>query len=120
MDNIDFREMFVRLRRLKGMTQEDLAKELHISRSAVANFESGTRTPSFYLLMTICDKFDISVSELLGEPSPADLMKHDEGFREIVRKLSLLDAADRARIDERIDIMLESEKYHEYKKANLG
>lgn len=48
------------------MTQNDLAKALHISKSAVSGYEQDLRFPSSEMLVNIADVFHVSVDYLLG------------------------------------------------------
>ncbi|QQZ09516.1 helix-turn-helix domain-containing protein [Heyndrickxia vini] len=51
-------------RKLKGYTQESLAKELGISVSILGEMERGTRLPSDEFLNKVASLLDISVDEL--------------------------------------------------------
>lgn len=53
-------------RREKGITQEELANYLGISKPAVSKWESGQSYPDILLLPVIAAYFDISIDELLG------------------------------------------------------
>lgn len=53
------------LRDLKGWSQEDLAERLGISRSAVGNYEQGTREPDYETLENLADTFNCTMSYLL-------------------------------------------------------
>ena len=53
------------LRMKNHMTQGELAKKLGISRSAVGNYENGTRTPDLETIQSICKIFDITYNTLL-------------------------------------------------------
>lgn len=48
------------------MTQEDLAKELRVSKGAVGNWETGIRRPSPETLDEMSDLFNINMDYLLG------------------------------------------------------
>lgn len=52
-------------RKLKGYTQERLAKELGLSVSAIGEVERGNRMPSEQLLEQIAQHLNIPVSELI-------------------------------------------------------
>lgn len=57
------------LRQEKGMSQAQLAKQLHISPSAVGMYEQGRREPSVDTLITMAKVFDVSLDYLLsGQP----------------------------------------------------
>ena len=54
------------LRKLKSISQREIAKELNISHGAWGNYEAGTREPSIEMLIKICDYFDVSMDFLVG------------------------------------------------------
>jgi transcriptional regulator with XRE-family HTH domain len=60
-----FYERLKGLREDKDLHQEDLAKILNISRTALSNYETGYREPSLATLVKIADYFNISLDYLL-------------------------------------------------------
>ena len=54
------------LRKEKGMTQDDLASVLDVSRTSVSGYERGDRKPEFGKLIEIADIFNVSIDELFG------------------------------------------------------
>ncbi len=54
------------LREKKDMTQLELAKILNISNTTLSQYESGQRTPSDEIKITIADFFGVSIDYLLG------------------------------------------------------
>lgn len=59
----------VRLRRLRreaGLTQEQLGNRLDLGRSAIANWERGTRTPSPMVMRSLAVIFGVSSDYLYG------------------------------------------------------
>ena len=66
---IDLSNKIKSLRELKGWTQDEFALRLGISRSAVGNYEQGTREPDFETLENIADTLNCKMSDLLGEES---------------------------------------------------
>ena len=71
-----FATMLAYLRKSKGLSQERLAKDLGISRSALAGYEQGRRQPNFEIEETIADYFNIDLNTLRGIPTP-DLDKDE-------------------------------------------
>ena len=55
------------LRVQKGLTQEELADRVGVSRQAVSKWESGTADPSTSNLLALAKLFGISAEELLRE-----------------------------------------------------
>lgn len=63
---MEFNKKLQELRRQKGITQDELAKALFVSRTAVSKWESGRGYPSIESLKTIADFFEITIDELLS------------------------------------------------------
>lgn len=55
------------LRTEKGITQESLAEEINVSRSAIAKWETNSGVPEVSNLILISKVFDVSVDELIDE-----------------------------------------------------
>lgn len=110
---LNFKEKLIKLRKDNNLTQDELAKKLRISRSAVANYEKGIREPNFEMIENIADCFNISIAELLNDDQASRLLMYYEKLKPIIDKAMKLDAADRAKLEERADMMLEAEKYRE-------
>lgn len=53
------------LRKKAHLTQEQMAAKLNITRSALSQYELGTRNPDYDLLIKIADFFDVSIDYLL-------------------------------------------------------
>lgn len=53
-------------RKNKGITQEELAEHLGVSKPAVSKWESGQTYPDILLLPVIASYFDITIDELIG------------------------------------------------------
>lgn len=51
-------------RKLKGYTQEALAKNIGVSVSVLGEIERGSRLPSDHILVQISELLDVSVEEL--------------------------------------------------------
>ena len=54
------------LRQQKGMSQEELANQLHVSRQTISKWESDLSLPDMKTMLDISDFFQISITELLG------------------------------------------------------
>ncbi len=61
----DFGKRLQNLRKEKGMIQEDLAPELHISLEHLKKMEGGSRRASYELLVLYSNYFDVSLDYLL-------------------------------------------------------
>jgi len=63
---LEFNEKLLRLRKDKGMTQEELGELLYVSRTAISKWESGKGYPNIDSLKSISKLFGISIDELLS------------------------------------------------------
>ena len=61
-----FNEKLQELRKQKGLTQEQLAESLFVSRTAVSKWETGRGTPSMESLKQIANLFHITLDQLLS------------------------------------------------------
>ena len=63
---MEFHEKLQALRKGKGLTQEELASKLFVSRTAVSKWESGRGYPNIQSLKAIASIFSVTVDELLS------------------------------------------------------
>ena len=63
---MSFQENLIRARKARGMTQEELAARLSISRQAVSKWETGESLPDLYKLAALADELGVSTDELCG------------------------------------------------------
>lgn len=63
---MEFGEKLQELRKKKGLTQEELAEALYVSRTAVSKWESGRGYPNIDSLKEISKFFSVSIDELLS------------------------------------------------------
>ena len=63
---MDFNEKLQSLRKSKGLTQEELADALFVSRTAISKWESGRGYPSIDSLKDISKFFSVSIDDLLS------------------------------------------------------
>ena len=60
------------LRRQRGLTQEELAARLHVTRQAVSNWERNRNLPELEILLSAAELLGVGVDELLYGPRPAE------------------------------------------------
>ena len=60
-----FKEKLVRLRKLKGLTQDEFANAVGVSRQAVYKWELGRCFPSADNLMALAELYEVHPAELL-------------------------------------------------------
>ena len=63
---MEFCEKLQELRKSRGLTQEELAEALYVSRTAVSKWESGRGYPSIDSLKEISNYFTITIDDLLS------------------------------------------------------
>ena len=66
----DIMKNIKRLRQKRGLTQEELAGKLHVTRQAVSNWETGKNQPDIELLKSLAETLEVDVTELLYAPKP--------------------------------------------------
>ena len=65
---METKDVILELRTKNGLSQEELAEKLYVTRQAVSRWESGETTPNAQTLQTLSRLFDVSVNTLLGSP----------------------------------------------------
>lgn len=63
---MEFGEKLQQLRKNRGLTQEELAEALYVSRTAVSKWESGRGYPNIESLKELAGYFSVTVDELLS------------------------------------------------------
>ena len=63
---MEFHEKLQELRKERGLTQEELAEALYVSRTAISKWESGRGYPSIDSLKEISSYFSVTIDELLS------------------------------------------------------
>ena len=63
---MEFHEKLQELRKGRGLTQEELAEAIYVSRTAISKWESGRGYPSIDSLKEISNYFSVTIDELLS------------------------------------------------------
>ena len=66
MSELRLQENLLRLRRNKGITQEELARFIGVTKTSVSKWENGTTMPDIQILPMLASYFDVSLDLLLG------------------------------------------------------
>ena len=74
---MEFNEKLQELRKQKGLTQEELAASLYVSRTAVSKWESGRGYPNIESLKAIAKFFSVTVDELLSTDEVLTIAEED-------------------------------------------
>ena len=73
---MDFGQQIKRVRNDHGLTQEEMANKLNVSRQTISSWENNRNLPDLELVVQIAEKFNLSVDELLtGENLKDKLVK---------------------------------------------
>ena len=62
---MEFHNRLYNLRKQKGLSQEELANRLNVSRQTISKWEVGDSTPDIEKLIAISDMFEVSLDELV-------------------------------------------------------
>ena len=86
---MEFNEKLQELRKQKGLTQEELAVSLYVSRTAISKWESGRGYPNIESLKDIAKFFSVTVDELLSTDevltiAEEDSRRKEKHFRDLV------------------------------------
>lgn len=75
-------------RRIKNLTQAQLAEQLFISDKTVSKWECGRSMPDYALIQPLCESLDISVSVLIEGKNTA---LHERQLMELLRRTQELE-----------------------------
>lgn len=65
---METKNIILELRTQKGMSQDELAKKIMVTRQAVSRWENGETVPNTETLKLLSKEFDVSINTLLGTP----------------------------------------------------
>ena len=85
-----FSEKLYQLRRQSGLSQEQLAEKLNVSRQAISKWESGQSFPEAEKLLAISDYFQVSLDGLMkDEAQPPEPPRAAPEPQESIRTMTL-------------------------------
>ena len=67
---MEFTQNLKRLREKSGLSQEELADKINVSRQSVSKWETGEAYPKMEHIFILTDILDCNLSELVGEKIP--------------------------------------------------
>lgn len=79
---MEFNEKLQELRKQKGLTQEELAELLYVSRTAISKWESGRGFPNIESLKAISKFFSVSLDKLLSGEEILAIAENDHKQKE--------------------------------------
>ncbi|MDE7400193.1 MAG: helix-turn-helix domain-containing protein [Oscillospiraceae bacterium] len=65
---MDTKDVILKLRTQNGLSQEELAEKVYVTRQAVSRWENGETVPNTETLKLLSKLFDVSINTLLGSP----------------------------------------------------
>ncbi len=65
---METKDILLKLRTEKRLSQEELAEKVMVTRQAVSRWETGETTPNIETLKLLSRLFDVSINTLLGSP----------------------------------------------------
>ncbi len=65
---METKEIILNLRTKNGLSQEQLAEKVYVTRQAVSRWENGDTVPNIDTLKLLSGLFDVSINTLLGSP----------------------------------------------------
>lgn len=65
---METKDIILELRTKKGISQEELAEKIYVTRQAVSRWENGETIPNTETLKLLSTFFDVSINTLLGAP----------------------------------------------------
>lgn len=80
-----FSKRVKQLRKDNGWSQDEMAQRLGVTRSAIGNWEQGTREPTYEMLEAIADVFNCEMQYLIGEKPASDLSVDERYVIECMR-----------------------------------
>lgn len=73
---MELNEKIMSFRKQKGLSQQEVAEALDVSRQAVSRWEVGASLPSMENLLALSKLFGISIGELTSAGEPLDVPEH--------------------------------------------
>ena len=65
---METKNVLLELRNRSGLSQDELAEKVYVTRQAVSRWENGETTPGIETLKLLSKLFDVSINTLLGSP----------------------------------------------------
>lgn len=91
MENSIFGQRIKKLRSGKGLSMQQLAIELGVTKSSINMWENGTSIPKDSMLITISKFFNVSIDYLLGNEKMEEKVPESKTLHYIQRNLEKLD-----------------------------
>lgn len=88
-NNEIFAKRLTKARKIRGLSQGELAKKSGLKPAAISHFETGARKPSFDNLKKLSDSLDVTSDYLMGRTENIEgFAESDAAYRHGFKKLS--------------------------------
>ncbi|MBF0991041.1 MAG: helix-turn-helix transcriptional regulator, partial [Atopobium sp.] len=100
MDIVKIGKVLQELRKEKGLTQEQLAEQMGVTRRTVSRWETGSNMPDLDILMELSDFYAVDLREILCGERTREHM--DEELRETVLEVADYSNDEKGRLLQRL------------------
>ena len=104
MDQVKIGSFLKTLRNEKGLTQEQLAERVNVSRRSVSRWETGSNLPDLDLLIEMADFYQVDLRELLNGERKSEQM--DQEMKDTVLEVAEYSNEDKRRITKTVLVYL--------------
>jgi len=87
---MDFGEKIKELREAKGMTQQNLADRLFVTRQTVSRWEGGSRFPDLVTAKNLADILDTTVDSLMADDSSMQIEQRARSYGRLAGKIETM------------------------------
>lgn len=82
-------ERLLDLRKKKGLSQEEVANILNVSRQTISKWETGESSPDFDKIVPICELYEITSDELITGKKEVALLEAEDKKKKFAQKLGI-------------------------------
>lgn len=100
MNQIKTGELLRKLRKEKGLTQEQLAEHIGVSRRTISRWETGNNMPDLSVLIEIADFYDVDIREIFDGERKSEIMNCDT--KDTLKKAAEYTAIENKRLRNRM------------------
>lgn len=100
---MSFAEQLIRLRKMRRLSQQQLAMRSGISQQAVSNLETGKSSPSEYTIRQLAAALRVQMSELLEDKEKSPTAVSDGGLEDIIDRVRHLHPQALARLSDYLE-----------------
>lgn len=104
MDQVKIGSFLKTLRNEKGLTQEQLAEVVNVSRRSVSRWETGSNLPDLDVLMELADYYEVELRELLDGERKSEQM--NEEMKQTVLQVAEYSNEEKKRITKTVLVYL--------------